>query len=113
MRDPVFHDEVSAIHLPYCIKRLEDRRYIVLNRNYKPVGFTTREHLDYASYPVAVRLEGLNQLVASKLFHCGSTSLDEIWLYDDGSIPTRSSENMDAYLERLKIFAEMKIIGQS
>ncbi len=51
------HD-FRCVHLPYCIKRLPDGRHVVLNRDYKPLGFKTREHVEYESYPIAVKLKG-------------------------------------------------------
>ena len=105
---PIAH-EARAIHLPYCIQRLEDGRYVVLNRNYKPVGFTTSEHLNYEDFPVAVKFKGLTAKTAAKLSYKGSEELDCIYLYNDGTVPTASAANMTAYLNRLGLLAKLKI----
>ena len=46
---------VRSSHMPYCIQRLEDGRYIVLNRHYKPLGETTREWVTYETPPRRAR----------------------------------------------------------
>ena len=100
------------MHLPYCLQRLDDGRYVVLNRDYKPLGFHTRDHVDYVAYPIAVKLKGLTERVASTLAHNGSGALDKIYLYDDGSVPTASTANMSAYMERLAILAKLQITAE-
>jgi hypothetical protein len=97
-----------AIFLPYCIQRLEDGRYVVLNRNYKPLGFQTTEHLKYEDYPIPVRFKGLTAKKAATLSAKCSGDLDVIYLYDDGCIPTASAADMKRYLSRLEILAKMK-----
>jgi len=51
-------DNPRAIFLPYCIQRLEDGRYVVLNRNYKPLGFRTTEFLRYEDYHNLCEVQG-------------------------------------------------------
>ena len=48
---------VRSSHMPYCIQRLEDGRYIVLNRHYKPLGETTREWVTYETHPTTCALQ--------------------------------------------------------
>lgn len=45
-------NDFRSVHLPYCIKKLPSGAYVVLNREYKPLGFKTREHVDYEAYPI-------------------------------------------------------------
>ena len=89
--------------------QLDDGRYVVLNREYKPIGFRTREHVDYQAYPIAVRFKGLTKATARKLSYKGSEDLERIALYNDGCIPTKSAANMEAYLARLALLAELEI----
>lgn len=101
--------EVRAVHLPYCIQRQPDGRYVILNRDYKPLGFRTQERVEYGDYPVSVKLKGLTKRLAAQLSWEGSSDLDKIHLYDDGCVPTDSAKKMQAYMQRLSILAKLKI----
>lgn len=48
--------DFRSVYLPYCLKRQEDGSDVVLNREYKPVGFNTREHIPYEEHPVSSKL---------------------------------------------------------
>jgi hypothetical protein len=102
--------EFRAVFLPYCLKKLPDGRYVVLNRRYKPLGFTTKGHVIYEDYPIAVRFKGLTAKVAAKISCRGDTNLDEIHLYHDGSIPTSCAANMQAYLSKLAVLAKLSVV---
>ena len=95
-------NDFRAVFLPYCLKKQPDGRYLVLNRAYKPVGFFTRDHVEYGDYPIAVKLRGLRAKTAAKLSGLGDPKTDDIFLYTDGSVPTHSKKNMGAYLVRLE-----------
>lgn len=101
-------DDPRAIFLPYCIQRQPDGRYVVLNRNYKPLGFRTADFLEYEQYPIAVKFKGLTPKKAASLSARGSENLEAITLYNDSCIPTASAANMKAYLSRLEILAKLK-----
>jgi hypothetical protein len=103
--------DFRSVFLPYCLKRQPDGRYAVLNREYKPVGFYTKTWVDYEKHPVLVKFKGITKIKAAKLSYKGDGSLDEIYLYNDGCIPTRNAENMNAYLLKLEILANLKIDG--
>lgn len=97
------------VHFPYCIKRLENGCYIVLNRNYKPIGFTREGHVDHAAFPVAVKFKRLTATTAARLSWNASPSTDEIFLYNDGCVPTAGPVHMRRYLERLMVLAKLKL----
>ena len=101
--------DFRSVFFPYCLKKQEDGRYAVLNREYKPVGFFTREHITYADYPVLVKLKGLTPAKAAKLSWKGEKQVDEIFLYNDGCVPTHSKEKMRAYLEKLELLAKLSV----
>lgn len=96
-----------AIFLPYCIKRLEDGRHVVLNRNYKPLGFLSANYLRYEDYPIAVKFKGLTPKKAAAMSARGDANLDTIYLYNDGCIPNASAADMKNYLARLAILAKL------
>lgn len=95
------------IHMPYCIKKNEDGAYIVLNREYKPLGFSDGRHVNYEDYPIAVKYK-ISKVTAKKISYDGSENTDRIYLYNDGCLPERSKKNMDSYLEKLRILAKFQ-----
>jgi hypothetical protein len=101
--------DVRSVHLPYCIKKQSDGTYVVLNREYKPLGFKTKDNVNYADYPICVKLRGLRAATAAKISYSGSSDLGVIYLYNDGCIPTDSAAHMTAYLKRLAVFAKLKV----
>lgn len=104
-------NDFTSVFLPYCIEKQPDGRYLVLNREYKPVGFKTREHIEYEKYPIYVELKGLGSATAAKLSCNGDSSTDKIYLYNDGCVPTKSAEHMENYLKRLEILAKLKVVN--
>lgn len=101
------HD-FRSVHLPYCLIKQADGKYVVLNREYKPIGFKTGDWVDYDKYPVAVKIKGLTAKVVAKVSCKKGANLEKIYLYDDGCIPTKSAKNMQAYLERLEVLAKLR-----
>lgn len=102
-------NDFRSIYSPYLLKRMKDGEYVVLNREYKPVGFFTQDFIKYEDYPVRVRFKGLTAAKAGKISCKGEKNLEEIVLYDDGSIPTRSAKAMRAYMQRLEILFKLKV----
>jgi hypothetical protein len=100
---------VCAVFFPYCLKKQEDGRYAVLNREYKPVGFYTRDWVKYEEHPVLVKLKGLTKAKAAKLSDKGEPNLDQISLYSDATNPVRSKANMRSYLNKLEILAGLSV----
>jgi len=101
--------DFRSVYLPYCIKKQEDGSYIVLNREYKPLGFNSREHFNYEDYPISSKIKGLTATTIKKLAWNGVMRDGFIFLYNDASIPTKSKANMTKYLERLEILAAYKV----
>ena len=101
--------DFRAIFLPYCLKKQVDGSYVVLNRNYKPLGFKTAEHVDYLEYPISVKMQGIKPKLAAKLSISGSPDTKDIFLYNDATVPIQGKKNMIAYLEKLEILAKLKL----
>ena len=94
--------------LPYCLKKLECGRYIILNRGYKPLGFFTDDFIKYEDYPVLYKLN-ITAAFAKRLSCQGKSDTDQIWLYDDGCIPGTGDGHMKAYLGRLAMLSRLEI----
>ncbi len=100
-------NDFRSVFLPYCLRRQEDGRWIVLNREYKPVGFRTSDHVRYEDYPIAVDLKGLTKAKLRKLG--AGDDMEVVFLYTDASVPTRSAHAMKEYLEKLRVLAGLRI----
>ena len=101
--------DFRSVYFPYCLKKQEDGSYAVLNHEYKPVGFNTRDFIYYADFPVTSKLKGIGVGTARKLSYSGSSDLDTIYLYNDGCIPVHSASAMESYLKKLKVLAKLEV----
>jgi hypothetical protein len=101
--------DFRAIYLPYCIQQQEDGSWLVLNRQYKPVGFNTDDHLKYEDFPVSTKFKGLGPAKLAKLSYTGKVEGNRVYLYNDGSNPLLSDSNMKAYLSRLETLAKLSV----
>jgi hypothetical protein len=99
--------DIRCAYLPYCLKQTKPGWYAILHREYKPLGQLTGKLGDYAQQ--AVRIKGLGPATARRLSVHGDPDQTAIYLYDDGSIPTRSAWNWEAYSRRLNILAKLRI----
>lgn len=102
--------DFRSVFFPYCIKRLEGGFFIILNREYKPIGFNSSNKVNYEDYPIAVKIKGLTTNIIEKLAYNGEmTEEGFIFLYNDSCIPTTSKKHMRDYLEKLEMLAPYKI----
>lgn len=102
-------DPFRWLFLPYCLMRQDDGSYVVTNRRYKPIGITRADWVSYEEYPVRVRFKRLTVATAKALDHAGRDSLERIYLYNDGCIPTESDANWTAYSRRLQRLAGLQV----
>jgi len=102
--------DFRSVFMPYCIMKQPDGRYAVLNREYKPVGIYTRDFVIYEDHPVLVKFKGLTKTKAAKISFDGSESVDRIYLYNDGCVPTHTKKDMQAYLARLELLAKLAVV---
>ncbi len=93
------------INWPYCIQRLADGRFVVLNRTYKPLGHSNG-FFDYANYAQQLSID---ETAAQGLSFKGDSSVDHIWLYDDDTSPLYppTKANLAAYLKRATLLASL------
>ncbi|NMG64909.1 hypothetical protein GPA19_08115 [Azoarcus indigens] len=94
------------VFMPYCLRRISDGRYIVLNRDYKPLGIPSCDNVDLASHPTVHAIK-ITPAVARKLSWEGKDDLDCIYLHGGGSTP--KGEALKAYSERLAVLMAIHI----
>lgn len=100
--------DIRQTHIPYCLLQLQDGRYILLNRNYKPLGLITADWIEYEAHPTAFALK-LTPAQAQKLSWNQSPDTTRVYLYNDGTIPTDSPAKLQAYMGRLDQLMKLKI----
>ena len=105
-------DNFGSVFFPYCLDRFPDGRYVVLNREYKPVGFKTEDLVDYSNFPVCVGIKGLGPRIGNRLSYDGTYNPERIYLYDDASNPFISKANMNVYLEKLSLLGKLQIANR-
>jgi hypothetical protein len=99
--------EFRSAFLPYCLIRIKPGWYAVVHREYKPLGQTSDEWVDYSKH--AVRIKGIGPAMAKRLSAKGDPDLERIYLYNDGCIPTRNVEASKDYFRRLDILARLQL----
>lgn len=92
LTDPFKRDvQLAKCMLPYCYYKLADGRVIVLNRNYKPLGHTGREWIDY-ELPQWEYCKGqLAQPMEPQTW----------WFFNDSTAPWQSPDHLAAYLRHV------------
>ena len=100
--------DFRCVHMPYCLQQQEDGTYIVLNRDYKPVGFYTQKHVKYEDYPIKVKMR-ITKATAKNISWKGSDDTKIIHLYDGDSAPTKNAKKMQDYMNRLEALSKLKV----
>lgn len=101
-------NDFRAIFLPYCIKK-EKGKYVVLNREYKPIGFRTNLFVDYSDYPIGLNSKIFTKRILDQISIEKEYDKNQVFLYNDKCIPISSRKNMENYLKKLEILARLKI----
>lgn len=68
----------------------------------------TKKHLTYSDYPIEFYFARFSAKTAEKISWNNSPNLDDIFLYNDGCIPTVSSKNTQEYFIRLSHLLKLK-----
>jgi len=108
------------INMPYGMERNDQNQWRVFNREYKPIGFNTREELKMDEYPIWVEYPGLSDSIIKKIAHEGFVikndqgQIIKFWFYNDASNPTNYNSKDDDqglwsdYFNKLQLLAKFK-----
>ena len=97
-------------YMPYCLKRTREASYVVLNRDYKPLGGDRHESYDYLQYDVILPI---TEEDARAMSHEGSPSLESIHFYKDSFRLLESEKPMREYLKRLAVFSRLRPVKKT
>ena len=107
--------KLAHTHLPYCIQRTTDGKWLALNRNYKPLGTLSREWVDYDTHPDRFALDGrtLSAIKRAATGEIESVPGDPgvIFFYDDGCMPTASAADLARYMKAVSLLMNARIKG--
>lgn len=99
--------------LPYVIHAVSDSSdYILLNRDYKPVGTITDQWVDYGKYPHHRLTHGEMTCMVPALFRHQIDSPVIGVLFQDHCGPWQSRTHAMAYLKRLRACVEVQSAQQ-
>jgi hypothetical protein len=113
--------DLFRINLPYGMLRNEAGEWMAFNREYKPVGFHTRERIEYGDYPVfSPYLRLTDSLIMELTEHDEHAvtrddkgNIRQFWLYNDSTNPMNqpSKENKfwDRYWHKLEKLAKLSV----
>lgn len=103
--------------MPYGMEKNDKGEWFTFNREYKPLGWNTFNHIDYENFPVHVKYSGLTEAKILKLVGKDYDSIHRddktgeivrFYLYDDVSNPTESLKLWDFYFEKIKALSSLK-----
>ena len=92
--------------LPYCLQRQEDGSYLVLNREYQPLGLERGQLSEVGRKGSTVKIERLGTAVAEGLSYQEESQL---YLYGADCFPPDSPENWDAFCQKLRLLGGLVV----
>lgn len=104
------------INMPYGMKRNDKNEWFVFNREYKPLGWNTYQHINQEEYPVFTKYKGLTEAKLLKLAcpkedtvrRDENGKIHTIWFYSDGTNPKDNPIYWNDYFEKIKILSKLK-----
>lgn len=107
-------EDLRKTHFAYVLRQLKPGRYVLLNRFYKPVGSAELGYLSTEEYDTLLERHAfpldLPLALVRRLSWEGDNDQEEVFLYSDGDIPTRSAQAMRDYLERLALLMSLQVV---
>ena len=102
--------ELIYTHFPYCIKCVGKNEYIVLNRDYKPLGINTWVD-DYSVHPSVIKIR-LTKQQAARLSFDKSDDLECVYLFKSTPELLSDKKEFANYMSRLELLASLKAKGK-
>src|SRR5262245_28557152 len=97
------------VFLPYCAQNLGGNTYVLIGRDYKPIGLPTREWSEWEYHPVLYEIDDLTPKAATEISWDRDPNTDRIYFYIDRCAPWCGPKAFAAYEARLTKFLELSI----
>jgi hypothetical protein len=108
---PIGH--AAHTHLPYCLQKTKDGKWLALNRNYKALGTTSKDWIDYDTHPDRQKIPAATiAAIKRRSVNVIEDAPDDpgiIFFYDDVTMPTNGAANWKKYCEILSIWANASV----
>jgi hypothetical protein len=102
--------EFFKVYMPYCLDKQEDGSWVVLNREYKPLGFLDCGYIHYEEYPISCHLSLTEKRIDALSGSRGTEAWGRkrIYLYGGGNTPYKGKD-LEAYMKRLEFLSRLMI----
>lgn len=108
---PIGH--LAHTHLPYCIQKTHDGKWLVLNRNYKPLGVVSKDWVDYDNHPDRVALDhrSVAALKRVAVYEIEDQPDDPgiLYFYKDGQGIADTNADWTTYAKVLQVLGRAKV----
>ena len=103
----VKNHKLSKQFMPYVIEELAENKFVILNRNYKPIGLRLDCFVDYEDYSIFMKLTKKDK--SKFITHDHAPNM--YWLYDDLTNPflSKKKSNKEKYFELLDLLNNKSI----
>jgi hypothetical protein len=92
---------IRRLYFPYCLEQQSDGEWVILNREYRPLGLCNDGGLlDLSEYSTPMKVRSNDDLGERLTLNDGRI---RIYLYNDGTNPQLGGEHLKAYLRKLEI----------
>jgi hypothetical protein len=92
-------NERFKLQIPYCLHQLQNGDWLVLNRNYKPIGQTTSDRVDYEQFEgVSIPDDVIRELGADTQVAEG-----KVWIYTGVHNPHYRQNWRPKYIDKLTL----------
>jgi len=101
------------INLPRGMERNNKGKWIVFNRDYKPIGFNQSDFVKYEEFPIYTKYKGLTEKLILEIGNPDSIERDEhgkickFWLYNDVTNPMNNND-WSTYWKKLQKLAKLQ-----
>lgn len=97
------------IYYPYCIQKIYGDKFIVLNREYKPLGFFPDYHWDASTTEHSIKMNKKTIDRLKKISVNYDSKRGIYYLYKSAGKLLKETDKMDEYLNKLKSISAIHV----
>jgi hypothetical protein len=90
--------------LAYYAQKMEDKTYLLLGRDHKPLGCLGNSGSNWNEHPIGYVLTGLTSQIAAEISYCGDPNVERIYFYNGSCQPWRGKKYAEAHDKRVTMF---------
>jgi hypothetical protein len=104
------------INLPYGLTKNLKGEWFAFNREYKPLGWNTTDHVNEEEFPIYTKYKGLTEkrilkiITENERIHRDQNgNIFRFYLYNDGTNPQSSPTHWKKYFEMIKELSKLEV----